>query len=331
MRKIANINKKDRAALFTNTANKMAMTEAIIEKDFWVCYVLDFLFNDCQLRDRIVFKGGTSLSKAYGLISRFSEDIDLILDWRVLGFTKDEPLEQRSVSKQDAFNKDIEHRTSVFLTEHFTPMLQAELSARLSDDISVKFDNERQAINIIYPQIFSDSAILQEICLEIGPLAAWTPTENRIISPYSAESYPHLFNTKSTTVTTVKPTRTFWEKATILHREANRTNDSLPTRYSRHYYDLFCMAKSSVKNEALADRELLHSVADFKNKFYHCNWAKYDEAKKGMLTLVPKTLNIITKLKNDYSHMQNMLFGEKPTFDEILELLQQLENEINKT
>ena len=84
MRKIAKITENDRKALFHNTAAKMGMTDAIIEKDFWVCYVLDYLFHHSQWKDNIAFKGGTSLSKAYGLIERFSEDIDLILDWRVL-------------------------------------------------------------------------------------------------------------------------------------------------------------------------------------------------------------------------------------------------------
>ena len=91
MRRIAKINEDDRKALFHNTAAKMGMTDAIIEKDFWVCYMLDYLFHRCAWKDNFAFKGGTSLSKAYGLIQRFSEDIDLILDWRVLGYGYNEP------------------------------------------------------------------------------------------------------------------------------------------------------------------------------------------------------------------------------------------------
>ena len=86
MRNIATIPARDREALFRNTAAKMGMSEAIIEKDFWVCYMLDYLFHRCAWKSNLAFKGGTSLSKAYGLIERFSEDIDLILDWRVLGY-----------------------------------------------------------------------------------------------------------------------------------------------------------------------------------------------------------------------------------------------------
>ena len=84
MRNIAIIPAHDREALFHNTAAKMGMTDAIIEKDFWVCYMLDYLFHRCAWKDHIAFKGGTSLSIAYGLIERFSVEIDLILDWRVV-------------------------------------------------------------------------------------------------------------------------------------------------------------------------------------------------------------------------------------------------------
>lgn len=91
MRKIATISKKDRMALFNNASIKAGMNAAVIEKDFWVCWMLDYLFHRCEWKNHIAFKGGTSLSKSYGLIERFSEDIDLILDWRVLGYGINEP------------------------------------------------------------------------------------------------------------------------------------------------------------------------------------------------------------------------------------------------
>ena len=95
MREIARIKESDRRDLFINTAAKKGLTEAIIEKDYWVCFMLDYLFHRSKWKNSIAFKGGTSLSKSYDLIKRFSEDIDLILDWRVIGYTKDEPWEAR--------------------------------------------------------------------------------------------------------------------------------------------------------------------------------------------------------------------------------------------
>ena len=88
MRNIARLSDNDRRELFRNTADKMGLNDAIVEKDFWVCFTLDFLFHRSPWKESITFKGGTSLSKAFHLISRFSEDIDLILDWRVLGYGK---------------------------------------------------------------------------------------------------------------------------------------------------------------------------------------------------------------------------------------------------
>lgn len=85
MKHVAKFSDNDKRRLFRNTADKMGLNDAIVEKDFWVCFTLDYLFQRSPWKDSITFKGGTSLSKAFRLISRFSEDIDLILDWRVLG------------------------------------------------------------------------------------------------------------------------------------------------------------------------------------------------------------------------------------------------------
>lgn len=112
-----------------------------------------------------------------------------------------------------------------------------------------------------YPNLFTDVSTLQVIRLEIGALAAWTPAELVNIVPYAAEQYPKLFKQKEVSVLTVAPERTFWEKATILHHEANRPEHLLmPQRYSRHYYDLYCMAKSPIKEKAF--EQLVGSAAE---------------------------------------------------------------------
>ena len=106
MTNIARLSDEERRELFRNTADKTGLNDAIVEKDFWVCFTLDYLFHRSPWKKVITFKGGTSLSKAFNLINRFSEDIDLILDWQVLGYGKYEPWEQRSKTKQDMFNKE---------------------------------------------------------------------------------------------------------------------------------------------------------------------------------------------------------------------------------
>lgn len=332
MRKIAKLGENDRKALFHNTAAKMGMTDAIIEKDFWVCYMLDYLFHRSQWKEKIAFKGGTSLSKAYGLIERFSEDIDLILDWRVLGYVIDEPWENRSNTKQDIFNKEANARAEVFLRDTFLPAIIADLTDELGENVKCYIDAaDPQTVKIAYPNSFSDASILQEIRLEIGALAAWTPVKNATITPYAAEQYKRLFEEPATEVLTVLPERTFWEKVTILHREAFRPEDRpFPARYSRHYYDLYKMMQTPVKDNALSDNDLLERVVKFKDKFYRCPWARYDLAKRGTMKLLPPTFNI-GKLRSDYEHMQNMIFGNKPGFDEIMNAMAELEKTINLT
>ena len=231
------------------------MTDAIIEKDFWVCFMLDYLFHRCKWKDNIAFKGGTSLSKSFGLIERFSEDIDLILDWRVIGYETNEPWQERSNTKQDIFNKEANDRTEKFLKEKFLPVIIADLEKELGYAVNCYIEkNDPQTVVFAYNRSFEDMSILPVIRLEIGALAAWTPAEKKTIKPYAAEQYPHLFEQSSTEILTVLPERTFWEKVTILHREANRLEDkSFPTRYSRHYYDLYCMYNSPVKEAAFKD------------------------------------------------------------------------------
>ncbi|MBQ6938158.1 MAG: nucleotidyl transferase AbiEii/AbiGii toxin family protein [Clostridia bacterium] len=330
MLNIATINEKDRKALFQNTAAKMGLTNAIIEKDFWVCFMLDYLFHRCEWKDNIAFKGGTSLSKAYGLIERFSEDIDLILDWRVIGYELNEPWEERSNTKQDNFNKEANSRTETFLKDTFMPAIAADLQNELSTTVNCYIDEtDPQTVVFAYNRSFDDNSILPVIRLEIGALAAWTPADERLITPYAAVQYPKVFNKPSTSILTVLPKRTFWEKITILHREAFRPEDkAFPSRYSRHYYDLYCMMNSPVKDDALADIGLLNKVVQFKEKFYRCPWARYDEAKVGTLRLMPPERNLQV-LKDDYDHMQNMIFGDKTDFEVILKGIKRLEMEIN--
>lgn len=329
MKQVARLSDNDRKELFRNTADKMGLNDAIVEKDFWVCFTLDYLFHRCPWKEVIIFKGGTSLSKAFHLISRFSEDIDLILDWRVLGYSIGEPWEKRSNTKQDAFNKEANTRAEVFLAETFCPAIKNEISLELGRRANIYIDEQdKQTVIFAYPNLFTNAATLQVIRLEIGALAAWTPATVAEIIPYTAQYYPTVFGQKETKILTVAPERTFWEKATILHHEANRPKHlEMPQRYSRHYYDLYHMAKTPVKNEAFARLDLLKKVVDFKMKFYPRAWAKYVEAVPGSLKLLPPEYRF-TALAEDYDEMKDMLYGEIPSFETIMNVIGALEKEI---
>lgn len=320
---------EERQTLIQAVAQEMALPDAIIEKDLWVCYLLDYLFHRSAFKDNIVFKGGTSLSKAYGLIKRFSEDIDLILDWRLIGYGLNEPWEERSNSKQDKFKLDTITRTNDYLAQTFAPTIKKDISAELDLNADVRIDSAEETVLFAYPRLFSSEATLDVIKLEIGPLAAWSPSKEATITPYIAELHPDVFPNSSTNIVTAVPERTFWEKATILHQEANRPETKqMPRRYARHYYDMFQLGNSEIAQSAIAQPELLADVVAFKEKFYRTPWAKLADAKPGTLKLVPPAYRI-NELKADYQAMRPMIFGEVPSFDEIITYMAALENEIN--
>jgi len=324
MEKIASLSEKDRRDLFSETASRMHITNAIVEKDFWVVYTLKKLFSHDTLSKILLFKGGTSLSKVFGLIERFSEDIDLILDWKEL--TDEDPYEERSNTKQDTFNKELNQQAQVYIKDTLYPMISDIMRTYCSCSVD---EDDGFKINIVYPALFMDPALLQQILLEIGPLASWVPSDTFNIKPFAAIEFPDKFTKPSCTVNAILAKRTFWEKATILHVEAHRPADKpMPSRYSRHYYDLAMMANSSVKDDALSDMPLLEEVANFKKKFYMRGWAQYDEARSGTIRLIPSQ-DRVKELEKDFKNMESMFIGKKYSFEEILTILKKLETEIH--
>jgi hypothetical protein len=328
MNSIAQLSTDEKNELFKETATIMKTTNAIVEKDFWVVWTLNKLFSDSRLNKILMFKGGTSLSKVFNLIGRFSEDIDLILDWREV--TTEDPLQdQPSKNKQVKFNEDINEKAKVYIKEILLPIISEILSPLCECDFNID-DKGNYFVNINYPSSFNDTALRPKILLEIGPLASWLPSDSFEISSFAAEKFPHLFNQAKCSINAVVAKRTFWEKATILHQEANRAEDKkIPLRHSRHYYDLAQMAKAGVKDEALNDLGLLKDVVVFKQKFYMSAWAKYEDAKVGTFKLLPPKFRY-KELRSDYNSMRSMIFDKYLEFDEIISILKDLEKQINE-
>jgi hypothetical protein len=324
MDRVTRLAAAERSALFSETAARMRTTPAVVEKDFWVTWVLDRLFQQPELARLLMFKGGTSLSKVYRLIERFSEDIDLILDWRVLG--GEDPLAERSKAQQEKLNEAINVQALAYIGGE----LLARVAAALGDVCRCEIETtDPHVINIRYPGAFPDRYLHPEVRLEIGPLASWLPHEERLISCYAAEAFPQVFARKECPVRVIRAERTFWEKATILHHEAHRPEGSpQPPRYSRHYYDLAKMAESPVKAAALSDTALLADVVEFKQRFYPRGWARYDLAQPGTFRLVP-TGAVLAEVEADYRAMANMIFGEVPALNRVMSILRELEHEIN--
>lgn len=324
MDKVARFSAEQRRELFSEASAQLGMTPAVVEKDFWVTWALHRLFANPDLARVLMFKGGTSLSKAYGLIERFSEDIDLILDWRVL--SKNDPLAERSRTKQSQFNDEIDRQALA----HIAGPLLAQISA-VTDEVCTCAigTDDAHVIELRYPAAFTNTYLRSEVRLEIGPLAAWLPHEERPITSYAAQAFPEVFDQREFSVRVIRAERSFWEKATILHHEAHRPPGSpMPARYSRHYYDLARMADSPVKDAALADTGLLADVVAFKERFYPRSWARYDLAIRGTLRLLPGG-EMLKALEADYRAMADMIFGRVPDFADIVARLAALEAEIN--
>jgi len=324
MDKVANLSIEERKELFSETARMMHTTNVIIEKDFWVVWTLDKIFSDGRLSNILMFKGGTSLSKVFDLIGRFSEDIDLILDWNLV--SADDPNDKRSKNKQDKYNKSVNENAKTYIRDLLLPIISELLTPFCSCEIN---EDDEHNININYPAAFDDQYLRPQILLEIGPLAAWLPSDTYEISSYASQHFPQLFDKSKCSVNAIVAHRTFWEKFTILHQEVHRDESKpMPLRYSRHYYDLAIMAKSYVKDKAFEEIELLEKVVEFKKKFYPVNWASYDTAKVGTLKLIPEDYRI-EELKKDYKAMEHMIFDKKLEFEEIIGILKKLEVEIN--
>lgn len=329
MNRVAALSADQRNELFALTSERLGMgSVAVVEKDFWVCWTLKRLFEHPKLSELLIFKGGTSLSKVFGLIERFSEDIDLVLDWRVV--TNEDPMAKRSNTKQGKFNADINKKACSYISDRLVPLLDEAIGRHCAIEVLSNEKDLGHIVRVKYPETTERGNLLPYIKLEIGPLASWLPHSTHTIYSYAAESFPDQFDDVNCPVCVIDAERTFWEKATILHHEANRPDNSpSPVRYSRHYYDLYMMAANpSVKGAALSNLGLLQNVVEFKQKFYPRGWAKYELAKPGTLKLIPPE-RILDAMRNDYAAMREMIFGRCPSFDEIITGLAKLEDKIN--
>jgi len=329
MDKVSELSRDDRRDLFVQTARDLGFDPAVVEKDFWVCWVLKRLFQSPELSKQLVFKGGTSLSKVHHLIERFSEDIDLVLDWQLLGYGKggDDPWATvRSNTQLDKSNREFNRKAADYIRETLCPQIE-RLTQTTAGIRCVIPDDEPQVIEIHYEASLQLSALRPNVKLEIGPLASWVPSIRSTVRPYAADAFPKLFDDPECPVVAITAERTFWEKATILHQQAHRTG-RMPEGYSRHYYDLYCLGESRVRAAALADLKLLGDVRLFKQRFYRSKWASYETAMPGTFKLMPTKMGE-ANLQDDYAAMRPMFFSDPPKWPDILDGLKALEDEIN--
>jgi Nucleotidyl transferase AbiEii toxin, Type IV TA system len=334
---IAQMVANERAEIFAETADRKGLSEAIIEKDFWVCWVLKQLFSIEALSGRLLFKGGTSLSKIFHAINRFSEDIDLAVDYEALGFKEDRDPRQGGISRSRRTGILAEMMTECqrYIGGEFLQVLRTRCDEVLGagDKWSLEVDpQDPNTIRFRYPTASSKALayVNPQVVLELGTHAEFVPYGDFTIRSFISEEFPKLIADRDVPVVALLAKRTFWEKATILHAEFFRPADkALPDRYSRHYYDVAMLAEGPIRAEALADMDLLDQVVRHKQTFYPSAWAHYAAAYPGSLHLLPAPERVVA-LERDYRNMGVMLFGEPPPFAAIMETLGELETDVNK-
>jgi hypothetical protein len=329
---------------FDTAAERLGTTSQNIEKDFWVCWTLDALFHGLPYASpRLLFKGGTSLSKGFGLVSRFSEDIDVTVfrDDLGAGATIAE-LGAMSGKKRNARLDGIRDACRDYINGPLREALTGILSERLaaagftstagrveSDDA----DPDGQTLLIWYPATTPPSDYVRAaIKIESGAKSALDPNSAVPIKPYVDDDLPTLDLTVPA-VRTVDPERTFWDKVVILH-ELRRWFDKRGElkgggqRVSRHYYDLHRLAQAPVGVAAANDAALGADCVAHARMFFNRPDFDLAGAKRGSFALVPHD-EMVDQLRADYRAMSGMIFGVPPAFDRILSSIAAVEAQLN--
>jgi hypothetical protein len=320
--------------------DKLGLPPAAIEKDFWVCWTLKKLFNLPEWGAQLTFKGGTSLSKGWALIERFSEDIDIVINRGVLGFGGDmapdhAPSKKQTRKRLDALKKASQHCVNETLLPLLTGVISQEMPEELSWQIDPDPDDpDNQTLLLTYPTAFADQMdyVPQVVKIEFGARSDTEPTQEIDIYPYLEDAFPDLISQPHFIVRTVSPERTFWEKAMLLHEETFRPPDKKrKARMARHYYDLYRLIDAGIGRKATCDLELFKRIAAHRQVYFRYTWVDYDTLCPGRLKLVPPEEQL-SVWRSDYSAMKDeMFFGKPPAFEDLIELVREFQDEFNQT
>lgn len=312
---------KERRELFDVTAARMGIGGRLVEKDFWVCWTLRRLFALSGIGEHLTFKGGTSLSKAFGLIARFSEDIDLIIERRWLGVPDAPP------GSPLQWLKKIKRACRYNVRDVLYPSLHKELSTRLRDEkwnleAPQQSDEDPRVLTFTYPSAFPlgiGGYVRAEVKMEFNARSEDEPAQEGIVTPYAAVEFPSVLPDAMTRLRCLAPERTLFEKATLLHEELYRPiAQGVRPRLSRHFSDVAEMIAKGVADRALLDLPLYARVVRHRAAFFANDWmGDYSTMLNGPLVLKPSG-HRLPAWERDYALMTEMFFSEPAPFDTIL-------------
>lgn len=327
MNRFLTLQPTERAQAFEQAGARRGLPSGSIAKDFWVCLTLRELFALPEFSNRLTFKGGTSLSKAWGLIDRFSEDIDLTIDREFLGFGGDRgPESAKSGNEQDRRLRAVKQACREAISARLAPALTARLQQVLTDDSwslsADKDDPDGQTLLFEYPRAADNSPVpyvRPAVKLEFGARSDPWPAEHRRVTPIVADVFGPLFDQPACTVNALRPERTFWEKVMLLHEERLRpAGRQHRPRMARHYYDVWRLIESGVAAKAAVDTNLFDLVVAHREVFFNQRWVTYKGLKQSAIDSLPKD-HQMDEWRQDYVAMRADMFADTPPpFEELL-------------
>ncbi len=330
---------RDRLDLFLSTANRLGTPVGNVEKDFWVCWTMNALYHERPAGEpRLLFKGGTSLSKAYGLIRRFSEDIDITVFRDDLGEPATvEDLKNLSGKKRRARLDEIRDACRTYITDPLRKFLDEQISETTGGTGRIEIDEndpDGQTLLVWYPQVdpIDGAYVLPSVRIESGAKSALDPNRSISVQPYVSEEVNNIDLTV-TGVTTIAAARTYWDKIVIAHGlrrwyERRGILRQEGQRVSRHYYDLHCLLHSNIGEAALADADLGADCVEHARMFFGRSDFDLASAVTGTFAIKP-TVAMADALSRDYDNTTAMIFGQAPAFEEVLVSVERIEQKIN--
>jgi predicted nucleotidyltransferase component of viral defense system len=314
---------------FTEAGRKSGLLPIAIEKDWWVVHTLS-LIQTMKCAPSLVFKGGTSLSKGWNLIQRFSEDIDLALDRECLGFSGE-------LSKSAI--KRLREKSYAYLTTEFTEGLRGKFDEFGFKDVKIRYrevknhDQDPIIIEIYYPKLTEKETYLRPgVLVEVGCRSLREPFTNRTFATIISESFTgQPFADKPITFPTVNPERTFLEKIFLLHEEFQKPAEMIRVdRLSRHLYDIEKLSNVGLFDIAFTNGDLYDVIVNHRSKFNPVPGVDFANHRPDKIAFVPPE-HLLSLWENDYKLMQeNMIYGEALPFSELIIKLKVLQTRINK-
>jgi len=332
---LKNLNDASRLISINEASRISGISAKAIEKDWWVTLSIKLLFNTPYAK-YFAFKGGTSLSKGWQLIDRFSEDIDISLNAEAVGIAYEEKPSKTFV----------EHLRRAGCSFTSTVLLEALKVEFKNSQVPESFysiepepvradmpDTDPQTIYINFVSLFDPNPYLPDrVKIEFSVRSQKEPSMYRNMNSLLVTHFPNeKYEEDAFDVLTTQPQRTLIEKILLLHEEYNRDDQAKmrTERMSRHYYDLFQISKHDFSLETLNDNDFIEEVIFHRKYYSRLNRFDYNTLKVGSINVIP-SINILKALEQDYEIMRSeMIYGNPPVFDEIIKVVKKLQDEIN--